>query len=271
LDEYCRLTGKEGPPHSPHKQKSWDCETSKKKFDEMLNEASEFSKTRLQAVSEKYASVWINALPSKNIGTFLNCEEIRVAMSLRFGLKLFTDHRCKCGETCDGYGKHSFLCKKNNGRHIRHNSVNEHLHRTLTSVNLTNVREPSSLLNCANRRPDGVTMLPYKFGKPLVWDYTCPHTLAPSYAGRKPAETLEMAESKKLKKYESLKENYYFIPIAISTFGGYGPQALKFIREISYRLQLKFQDARAGHHFRQQLAICSVKGNAKTVLYSLAD
>jgi hypothetical protein len=113
--------------------------------------------------------------------------------------------------------------------------------------------------------------MPYKFGKPLVWDYTCPHTLSQSYTNREPLETLEMAETKKCKKYKRLKENYYFIPVAISTFGGYGPQALKLIQNMSSRLQSKHQDPRAGHYLRQQLAIHIAKGNAKTVLFSLSN
>lgn len=40
--------------------------------------------------------------------------------------------------------------------------------------------EPSGLVRSDGKRPDGVTMVPWKYGKPLVWDATCPDTLAPS-------------------------------------------------------------------------------------------
>jgi len=42
----------------------------------------------------------------------------------------------------------------------------------------------------------------------------------------------EAAEERKQKKYLTLSENYFFVPIAINTFKGYGLEARHFIREI---------------------------------------
>ena len=43
------------------------------------------------------------------------------------------------------------------------------------------VREPTGLEGQLNLGPDGVTLLPWNRGKPMMWDYTCPDTLAPSH------------------------------------------------------------------------------------------
>ena len=39
-------------------------------------------------------------------------------------------------------------------------------------------------------------------------------------------------EDKKVKKYSNLSENYHFVPIGIETYGTYGPQAIKLIKQI---------------------------------------
>ena len=33
---------------------------------------------------------------------------------------------------------------------------------------------------CDGKRPDGATVMPWREGRALVWDATCPDTLAPS-------------------------------------------------------------------------------------------
>ena len=39
-------------------------------------------------------------------------------------------------------------------------------------------------------------------------------------------------EDKKVEKYSNLSENYHFVPVGIETFGAYGPQAIKLIKQI---------------------------------------
>ena len=35
----------------------------------------------------------------------------------------------------------------------------------------------------------------------------------------------------------NLSENYYFVPVGIETFGAYGPQAIKLIKQIGKKIQ----------------------------------
>ena len=56
--------------------------------------------------------------------------------------------------------------------------MNDIVHRAL-SAQVPSRLEPSSLTCSDGKRPDGVIM--WKNGKPLIWDATCPDTLAQSY------------------------------------------------------------------------------------------
>ena len=54
----------------------------------------------------------------------------------------------------------------------------------------------------------------------LVWDATCPDTLAPSYtkfATRKAEAVADEAERKKRAKYSHLEVSHHFVPIAVVT------------------------------------------------------
>ena len=132
---------------------------------------------------------------------------------------------------------------------------------------MPNTLEPSNLFNANGLRPDGVTLLPYKCGKPLVWDFTCPHPLCTSRISQ--MNVAEIAENNKDLKYASLKENYFFIPVAIDTFGGYGTQARKFVNFIGARLSKKCNDQRRRAFLKQNIGIAIQRGNAKAMLFSI--
>ena len=70
---------------------------------------------------------------------------------------------------------------------------------------------PGGLNGDDGKRPDGLTIFPWKFGKALVWDVTVVDTLAQSYiaatsdtAGA-PANS---AEDRKLCKYRTLENSF---------------------------------------------------------------
>ena len=266
IDKWKLLTNSDIPENS-HMQSSWDVPLTIKKFDSLLQH-SPSCQPRLQSLSLNYASDWLSAAPCSKVGTLLNNEEIRSSVCFRLGINLYSAHPCKCGEVCDEKGVHSFSCSRNNGRIIRHDMLNQVISQALTSVGLTNIKEPSNLH--PNLRPDGITVLPFIRGKSLIWDVTSPHPLANSrLANFLPNKTSNEAERLKTQKYAPLSKDYHFVPIAIETLGGYGKEATKLITDIGRRLFLKTGDNRSTHFLSQRISIAIQKGNYRTLYFSL--
>ena len=58
--------------------------------------------------------------------------------------------------------------------------VNETICRALVSGGVPAVLEPVSVCRNDGKRPDGLSLIPWSRGLPLLWDFTCSETLAPS-------------------------------------------------------------------------------------------
>ena len=149
-------------------------------------------------------------------------------------------HSCQyCGAKVDHLATHSLSCKKSEGRHYRHTAVNDILYRTLASAHIPSGLEPSDLNRSDGKQPDGVTMIPRKNGRPLVWDATCPDTFAPSYrchATSSAGAVATLAEERKASKYSCLVPSHSFTPVAIESLGPMGGKTLAFLKELSQRV-----------------------------------
>ena len=91
-----------------------------------------------------------------------------------------------------------------------------------TGAHLPSRLEPTGFMGSDGKRLDGVTLAPWKSGCLLVWDATCPDTLALSYrahATEEPGKVAAAAEERKSGKYQSLPPGYMLSPIAIETLG----------------------------------------------------
>ena len=69
-------------------------------------------------------------------------------------------------------------------------------------------------------------MVPWKNGKLLVWDVTCPDTFAPSYISSATSEAgavAALAEERKKDIYAHLDPSHSFTPVAVETSGVVGP------------------------------------------------
>ena len=85
--------------------------------------------------------------------------------------------------------------------------------------------EPPGLDRGDGKRPDRITVFPYRNGKSLIWDCTCVDTFAETHlndSAVKAGSAARAAEYRKRQKYSALGSGYIFEPIAIETSGVYG-------------------------------------------------
>ena len=109
-------------------------------------------------------------------------EVIRIALGLCLGLPIYDPHPCsQCNQEIGRLGTHGLSCHFWKGRHSRHAAVNDIIKRSLASLKISSHLEPSGLYRSDGKWPDGATIVPWKQGRILVWDATCPDTLAPSH------------------------------------------------------------------------------------------
>jgi hypothetical protein len=253
-------------------QRNWDNEVCSAQAAALLTNADGVGKARLLACSAVGSGQWLHALPSANLGLRLSDEVTRMAVGLRLGADLVLGHKCVCGAQVETNGHHGLACRKSAGRHLRHSLANDLIARAFRSANTPATLEPTGLLRGDGKRPDGVTMTPWSRGRTLVWDFTCPDTLAPSHvrqsslaAGSAAVE----AETKKRTKYSALTVAHTFVPFAIETLGTWGPDALALSAEIGSRVAIVTGEPRATAFFRQRMDIAVQRGNAAAILGTL--
>ena len=97
------------------------------------------------------------------------------------GSPLCHPHTCHhCGVQVDGTAMHGLSCKWSEG-HQHHAAVNDIVHHTMSTAHLPSRLEPTGLSHSNGKRPDRVTLVPWRSGRLLVWDATCPDTFPPTY------------------------------------------------------------------------------------------
>src|SRR4029077_18464089 len=106
------------------------------------------------------------------------------------------------------------------GRHRRHALANDVILRAVRSANIHAELEPSRLLRGDGKRPDGAMLDPWSGGRYLVWDFTCPDTLATSHQPQTyslAGYEASVAEQRNCSKYAELlaSGDDIFTPIAI--------------------------------------------------------
>ena len=68
-----------------------------------------------------------------------------------------------------------------NLRFHRHAALNDVIHWSLSSAGIPACLEPSGLSRSDGKRLDGLTLVPWERGRPMVWDITVLDSMAPSY------------------------------------------------------------------------------------------
>ena len=237
----------------------------------LLLQADPVNKARLLASLAPGSGSWLQALPSRNLGLLLGNNELRIAVGLRLGTALVRAHKCVCGSEVEPNGHHGLACRRSAGRHRRHALANEVIVRAVRSAEVHAELEPPRLLRGDGKRPDGATLDQWHSGRYLVWDFTCPDTLAPSHIRQSSlaaGSAATNAEALKDIKYVELTSSgdFIFAPIAIETLGTWGPSALALCAEIGGRVANLTGDLRALSFLKQRLALAVQRGNAAAVV-----
>ena len=195
-------------------QRSWDAVAiSHGKTALDVHYTDPIDRARLLAVSAPHAGDWLNALPVASCGLRLDDESIRVAVGLRLGCTLCAAHRCFCGAVVDPRGIHGLSCRLAAGRLACHNALNDIIHRAFGSAGVPSVLEPRGLTSSDERRPDGMTMIPWSDGRCLAWDATVSNSLAGSHLNRTvpvAGAAAEFAADAKIRKYADLSRALVF-------------------------------------------------------------
>ena len=195
---------------------------------------------------------------------------VLVAVGLRLGSPLCHPHTCHhCGTQVDGTALHGLSCRWSVGRHQRHTAVNDIIHCALSAAHLPSRLEPTGLSRSDGKRPDGVTLVPWRSGRLHVWDVTCPDTFAPSHlpsATREAGAVAAQAERNKQEKYAGLNQHHNFTPVAIETAGPFGPETFTFLRDLGCRLKQATGEAKSFFYLQQRLSVALQRGNAAAVM-----
>ncbi|SRR6266536_1995094 len=118
-------------------------------------------------------------------------------------------------------------------------------------------------------RPDGVTTIPWRRGRCVAWDATCPDSYAASHlahTSERAGTAAEVAELAKRAKYCDLLSSVDFIPIALDTSGVWGKEGLKLMLEIGRRTAEMKNDPRSTAFLLQRISIALQRGNAECVM-----
>ena len=181
-----------------------------------------------------------------------------------------------CGKYFTEDGWHGLSCLKSAGRFFRHSNLNALIKQNLSSTHIPSVLEPRHLYRTDQKRPDGLTLVPWAVGKQLLWDVTVVESLAPcrNNAGSvwNPGTAAAEAEEQKIDKYKDLVNDVYlFQPLVFEIQGAAGPSTKIFLSKLCKNLSICTEEPRAGSFLKQRSSLAIQIANAACVLGTMND
>ena len=262
-------------------QSKWDIPLCEARLKALINRSTdEVDLIRLRSISRpnSQAGLWLETLPSRQIGTLMDPAHFTIAAALRLGTRICLPFICACGSTQDPLGLHALSCNTCSafGRQSRHAAVNDLLVRALNQAGCPSTKEPSHLIRDDGKRVDGATVMPFAFGKCVIWDFTCSDSYAISYRRlnlAKPRGAAKEAERKKSIKYSRVTPEFVFKPVAVESSGIFifWDGALNFTREIGQRLKAVSGESRSTTFLRQRISVEVQRGNAISILSAVSS
>ena len=154
--------------------------------------------------------------------------------------------------------------------------MNALIKQTLSTTHIPSVLEPRHLYRTDQKRPDGLTLVPWAVGKELLWDVTVVDSLAPCRikAGSvcNPGKAAAEAEEQKKDKYKDLVDDgYHFQPLVFEIQGAAGRSTEIFLSKLCKNLSICTEEPRAGSFLKQRISLAIQIVNAACVLGTIND
>ena len=173
---------------------------------------------RILTADQGHSSDWITAYQIAQFGTRLNDETLRICDALRVGLNVRLAHHCRCGATVQSDGLHRLSCRLSAGRFPRLSAIKKIIKKSFVTAGLHSILEPVGFDRGDGRRPDGVTLFPFKGGKALALDATCNDSFSTSNLCSTiliPGSASSAAADLKRQKYHQLVADFEFVTVDV--------------------------------------------------------
>ena len=72
-------------------------------------------------------------------------------------------------------------------------------------------------------------------------------------------------------KYSNLSEFYHFVPVGVETYGAYGPQGIKLVKQIGKKIQDVTSEKLSTFYLFQSISMAIQRGNAVCVMGCVKD
>ena len=89
---------------------------------------------RFNAFQDRFGSQWLNVIPCKNLRLKLSNQQLRIAIGLRLGLKIWERHIWLCGKDVTEDGWHGFSRLQSARRFSRHSNRNALIKQSFSST-----------------------------------------------------------------------------------------------------------------------------------------
>jgi len=122
--------------------------------------------------------------------------------------------------------------------------LNELIWRSLSKARFPSIKEPQGLLTADGKRPDGLTLTPWKEGRCATWDVIVTDTIAASYLSATSAYAGSAAEAAAKRKEDKYAEISSFFPLAFETFGPINQVGSEFFCALGQRLSIISDNSR---------------------------
>ena len=160
-------------------QKNWTEPIFDREIADLISRLEPTDVKRFNAFQDRFGSQWLNVIPCKNLKLKLSNQQLRIAIGLLLGSKISERLKCVCGKDVTMDSWHGISGLKSAGRFSRHSNLNAIIKQSLSSNHIPSVLEPRHLYRTNQKRPDGLTLVPWAVGKQFLWDVTVVDSLAP--------------------------------------------------------------------------------------------